>query len=82
MLLYDQLLRANDPHQLALFALPFDIPASCEPNRWNMRKVYVQECCSWECWNNCAGDVFGGDARRLGERDALYGYERVGLGWR
>lgn len=77
--LYTQLTRANDPAQLRLFELPFELLDSCDPNRWNVRRVYVQECCSWECWERWNGDV--GSWRGRGEHERKK-EERIGVGWR
>ncbi|PQE33499.1 hypothetical protein CJF32_00003357 [Rutstroemia sp. NJR-2017a WRK4] len=78
-LIYAQLARINDPREAARPGVPFDMPNSCLPNRWNVRPKYVNEYCSFECRNNARHAE-----RRCGERDARYGpgSERIGVGWR
>jgi hypothetical protein len=84
-LIYAQLQRINDPatHTFApsqsLGGLPFDIPHSCMPGQRNVKKHYDNDYCSWECRNSAIGN---GNRRRCGEPDAVYGCERVGVGWR
>jgi hypothetical protein len=67
-LIFDQLQRINDPVERARHPLPFEIPAHCMPNQWNIRRRYVQDYCGWECRNN----VLYTD-RRCGEPGARYG---------
>ncbi|PQE15604.1 hypothetical protein CJF30_00006013 [Rutstroemia sp. NJR-2017a BBW] len=78
-LIYAQLARINDPREAARPGVPFHMPNSCLPNRWNVRPKHVNEYCSFECRNNARHAE-----RRCGERDARYGpgSERIGVGWR
>ncbi|KAH8203385.1 hypothetical protein TruAng_002480 [Truncatella angustata] len=76
-------------------SIPFRMdPATCEPNATNTFVVWMW--CGWECRNSydATGAIeiqFGGGAwnapvaapvRDLGEPGAVFGVERVGVGWR
>ncbi|KAH8672695.1 hypothetical protein BGZ60DRAFT_405395 [Tricladium varicosporioides] len=79
--IFAQLQRINDPSECSAHHLPFQLPDQCLPGRWNTRRRYVNDYCSWECRNN---GVLVGEGGRCGEVGARYGpgSERLGVGWR
>ncbi|KAJ9151852.1 hypothetical protein NKR23_g3003 [Pleurostoma richardsiae] len=63
-----------------LGAVPFEVPAGCDPSPENTYVVRTGGYCGWECWNNHAAPA----ARGMGMPGARYGLgsERIGVGWR
>lgn len=95
--LRDELQRINDPAswtEEGRKEIPFKLDAEhCEPNPRNIRIVYTDDYCCWECRNDHAAVLLEEDDQGgwletrvgvMGMPDAEYGpgSERIGVGWR